>query len=701
TSDPNFDPNDPNLVRERHEDRTVTAQGGGIYSWAGPMRIEDCQITNNMAATSGGGIYLAGDEDPASVVPQEIKNCLIAVNRASRDGGGISCDWYAELTIFDCTIADNKVSRIPSYGGGLYASYRSDVEVIDSIIWGNVGNTGSQIAVASANPGHPLPSTVKVSYSDIQVFQEEPNDPNITRRLEVVDPRLLGPNTPDYFHYTTFNTGNSAFGVWGYVGDDGVDRLIHYDTNSTAYIHTVTIPEGADRHAHPANPYAPGDVAERTFTLERTFDLDLSLYDEHEFWVDVENNAIYVGANVEGIRRYVFDSDANNPVDGGPEGNYVYDTTIAPATPDRTESLAYDPDNDIWYAGGRYLTPGKVLKYDGSQGPNGSWEEAFSYTGIRAGNHHDGMAFVKGYLYLVDFVANHAYQFSTDGILMNVFYHEQLTHAVESMGWGALDHFWVGSWGDAISEFGGGLLQVGIDVIPDTPPISVEEGCTLIGWEPSDINDFMTWDVNAWDPGLGNIDADPCFVHGYYLSHIAANQLVDSPCIDVGSDLAVNLGMDVYTTRTDGVYDVADSNVDMGYHYDEGVPQYELNVTVAAGQGSVDPNWGTYNEGDLVVVTATPDPNYYVKGWYDVNDTLLGIERTLEVEMDSDRDIIVRFKLARTINVSGGGAALRNAVDEAENGDILIVAAGTYDGDIDVQGKQIKLYGFDPHDPNT
>jgi predicted outer membrane repeat protein len=70
-------------------------------------------------------------------------------------------------------------------------------------------------------------------------------------------------------------------------------------------------------------------------------------------------------------------------------------------------------------------------------------------------------------------------------------------------------------------------------------------------------------------PGTGNIKANPSFVTGpdgdYYLSQIAAGQPVDSPCVDAGSDTAANLGMDIYTTRTDQIGDAG--IVDMGYHY--------------------------------------------------------------------------------------------------------------------------------------
>ncbi|MHC4095446.1 MAG: right-handed parallel beta-helix repeat-containing protein [Planctomycetota bacterium] len=69
--------------------------------------------------------------------------------------------------------------------------------------------------------------------------------------------------------------------------------------------------------------------------------------------------------------------------------------------------------------------------------------------------------------------------------------------------------------------------------------------------------------------GIGNIHTDPRFVSGpegdYYLSQIAAGQVSDSPCVDAGSDTAANLGMDIYTTRTDEMGD--EEIVDMGYHY--------------------------------------------------------------------------------------------------------------------------------------
>ena len=69
--------------------------------------------------------------------------------------------------------------------------------------------------------------------------------------------------------------------------------------------------------------------------------------------------------------------------------------------------------------------------------------------------------------------------------------------------------------------------------------------------------------------GDGNLDADPLFAPGplgyLYLSQTTAGQPLDSQCVDAGSDLAANLGLEVLTTRIDLV---TDSGVlDLGYHY--------------------------------------------------------------------------------------------------------------------------------------
>ncbi|HPQ42203.1 MAG TPA: right-handed parallel beta-helix repeat-containing protein, partial [bacterium] len=75
-------------------------------------------------------------------------------------------------------------------------------------------------------------------------------------------------------------------------------------------------------------------------------------------------------------------------------------------------------------------------------------------------------------------------------------------------------------------------------------------------------------DIDGGYPGAGNLDADPEFAaaagHDFYLSHTAAGQVSDSPCVNAGFAEALNtcfdtpdgeICMDELTTRTDGLTD--------------------------------------------------------------------------------------------------------------------------------------------------
>ena len=68
--------------------------------------------------------------------------------------------------------------------------------------------------------------------------------------------------------------------------------------------------------------------------------------------------------------------------------------------------------------------------------------------------------------------------------------------------------------------------------------------------------------IDRTSEGEGNVSEDPMFMPGrlggYYLHP-------DSPCVDTGSESAVQAGLSDRTTQTDGMPDTA--MVDMGYHY--------------------------------------------------------------------------------------------------------------------------------------
>lgn len=279
----------------------------------------------------------------------------------------------------------------------------------------------------------------------------------------------------DYFVYSQYDTGMSgSYGVTGFVGKDGVDRIVFYTNNdwwsgAVAHVVRVTIPGGQDADAHPANPDSTGPIAPRTFAHELSFPLGVTPGHESEFLVADQGATIYLGAS-EGIRKYVY-NDAL--------GTYVYAGDIAPAAPiDEgygTQSLAYDSSTDTWYAGAISWNniPGqtqrKMWKYKGGQGANGTWELAFTYTTDQPGSHHDGMEMVNGNLFLADYQGDYIYEYSTNGTLIKTYTHEPLQHELEGMGFGALAHFWVGSHGSMITEFGGGAIQ---KTINNKPPVA-------------------------------------------------------------------------------------------------------------------------------------------------------------------------------------------------------------------------------------
>ena len=68
--------------------------------------------------------------------------------------------------------------------------------------------------------------------------------------------------------------------------------------------------------------------------------------------------------------------------------------------------------------------------------------------------------------------------------------------------------------------------------------------------------------------GANNINTDPLFFGGYYLSLSGLpTQTASSPCRDAGSVTASTRGLSARTTRTDGTVDDGASAVDLGYHY--------------------------------------------------------------------------------------------------------------------------------------
>ena len=118
-------------------------------------------------------------------------------------------------------------------------------------------------------------------------------------------------------------------------------------------------------------------------------------------------------------------------------------------------------------------------------------------------------------------------------------------------------------------------ITVGYSLVEGGPESVYVEPDSTLKWgegntsaDPLFIRPGYWADVNDVNVAAEPNDPNAVWVMGdYHLSQTAAGQPQDSQFVDAGSDLAANLGMDRFTTRTDKIGDTG--IVDMGYHYIE------------------------------------------------------------------------------------------------------------------------------------
>jgi hypothetical protein len=836
----------------------MIGQGGGYYCLSSVVEITDSIFRANDANFSGGGIYFVGSDEDLVFSPL-LHNCLLTANIAGRDGGGVSINWNAEPTISSCTIADNKVTSVDGYGGGLYCSYDSNAVVIDSIIWDNIAINGSQVAVGSGFEYEPRPSALRVIYTDIGPRY----DPNaftipIITDLFANEPLPGGSGTVlvgAQEIYSQFDGGQERVKVIVSMPDPVELRAVtDWDSPVSAARYRGEV---ANRQLAVMSALTPGEFTLRyrydnvaAFAgeitragLEKLLSNPLVAHIEPVRYVRPELAQAIPLANATDTRRVydgkgvaiaIVDSgiDYRHPMLGGggfPNSKVIggYDTGnndpdpmpvvqphgtacagiaagnlgvvgdyiggVAPGA--KLYALKLTTDLDVWptdsdlrawdwcitHRNDDPKNPIKVMSNswgmygmpfnnpvaadafspahtaladtavaagitimaasgnDGYAGQGISWPSAMSKV-ISVGAVNDTTDQVMVYsdaAAILDILAPADPMYTTDIVGLggytpgDYFPYFNGTSSACPFAAGCVADIQtaakvkIGRYlkpgeikslliatGDAVVDWRVAITKPRVNLgravaiflgLPG-PPIYLEKGCELNGWEAPDTNNYRRWDASKW-PNSHNIEEDPNFICGYYLSQIAAGQAVNSPAVNAGSALASVLGMNEYTTRVDGVNDVG--VVDMGYHYSGAVHKYYVSVIIVEDpnypgiHGTVEPSGGWYYEGTKATFKAKADRGYYLKGWYDVNDILLSGDDKFEIVVDSNEVFIVRFRLPNKIQVSGGGDAITRAVSTAENGDTLVVAAGTYDGGINLRGKHIQLVCTNPDDPNV
>jgi parallel beta-helix repeat protein len=149
-------------------------RGGGIFCYNSDALIIDNSILDNSSNETGGGISCNGSSPVIS------KN-LFSLNRAPL-GGAIHCEWHSNSAIINNTISDNE-------GGGIFCSLSSDPIIINTILWADSAQNGSEIDFDDS-------SSPTLTYCNIQGGWE--GEGNID-----IDPLFRDPENGDFHLMST------------------------------------------------------------------------------------------------------------------------------------------------------------------------------------------------------------------------------------------------------------------------------------------------------------------------------------------------------------------------------------------------------------------------------------------------------------------------------------------------------------------
>ena len=129
----------PELTDCTFTSNTASSNGGGMLNgYLSSPTVTNCTFSNNTAHSGhlgGGGMFNYENSSPT------VTNCTFTGNTTTEFGGGMFNAWGSNPTVTDCTFSNNIAD---SNGGGMY-NYASNPTVTNSILWGNIAQTGPQI----------------------------------------------------------------------------------------------------------------------------------------------------------------------------------------------------------------------------------------------------------------------------------------------------------------------------------------------------------------------------------------------------------------------------------------------------------------------------------------------------------------------------------------------------------------------------
>ena len=245
-----------------------------------------------------------------------------------------------------------------------------------------------------------------------------------------------------YVHAVSPPCPDSYAGVQGHVD---VYRVTLLDSDEDGVL---------EPNQHPDNPDNTGLIEERVLTHVTTIAAPIGPVHHSEIYATADK-LYFPGMDELFVEYDLVSGDTFDIVDG---------SVITPAGGRGISFSGYDEDNALWYFATE--VPRRVYSYDPAIG---AWVPEFDYPDM-SGDHMDGMEFVKdpnsgeGYVYLTDMTSDYIGQYKKDAAgnweQVNLFhYADPDVEVVEGMGFGVLNHFWVGGWSSGVLyELGGGDL---------------------------------------------------------------------------------------------------------------------------------------------------------------------------------------------------------------------------------------------------
>ena len=208
---------------------------------------------------------------------------------------------------------------------------------------------------------------------------------------------------------------------------------------------------------HPDNPDETGPIETREFTLVETIPINNPQAYPNVMELYATATKLYWTGPTNGITEYDLATGTETQV-------AVHPAWMPMSAFQSLSFLGYDDINEIWYSGNEMAR--RVMQYDDA---TQTWGWSFEYP-LLAGDHMDGIEVVTDlttgtpFVYVSDMTSNFIGQYRLDPdngwVQENLFSYVEATGAaaVEGFGYGALNHFWVGSLANTLYELGGGDL---------------------------------------------------------------------------------------------------------------------------------------------------------------------------------------------------------------------------------------------------